>query len=75
MADSWNNTETKWYPIPVALGLGVIGTIQYRRVREREANQSERPKYVASGPWQVKTKHCEREREREIILINENRYT
>ncbi|GAA5802455.1 hypothetical protein HPULCUR_007920 [Helicostylum pulchrum] len=53
LADSWNNTETKWYPIPVALGLGVIGTIQYRRVREREANQSERPKYVASGPWQV----------------------
>ncbi|KAI7893412.1 phosphatidylserine decarboxylase-domain-containing protein [Mucor mucedo] len=53
LADSWNNTETKWYPIPVALGLGVIGAIQYRRVRQREENKLEKPKYVANGPWQV----------------------
>ncbi|KAI8048331.1 phosphatidylserine decarboxylase-domain-containing protein [Gilbertella persicaria] len=54
LASSWNNTETKWYPIPVALGLGVIGSIQYLRVREREDRHVEHPKkYVASGPWQV----------------------
>jgi phosphatidylserine decarboxylase len=54
LADSWNNTETKWYPIPVALGLGVIGVIQYRRVRAREDGNLEQPKYKATGPWQVK---------------------
>ena len=54
LADSWNNTETKWYPIPVALGLGVIGFIQYRRVRQREDAKAEKPRYVASGPWQVR---------------------
>ncbi|KAI8377012.1 phosphatidylserine decarboxylase-domain-containing protein [Blakeslea trispora] len=56
LVDSWNNTETKWYPIPVALGLSVIGFIQYRRVRERteqETEQQRQKKYVASGPWQV----------------------
>jgi hypothetical protein len=53
LVDSWNNTETKWYPIPVALGLSVIGFIQYRRVRQREDANLERPKYVATGPWQV----------------------
>lgn len=54
LIDSWNNTETKWYPIPVALGLGVIGFIQYRRVIQREEDRLEHPKkYVASGPWQV----------------------
>ena len=55
LADSWNNTETKWYPIPVALGLSVIGFIQYRKVREREEQEThqQQKKYVASGPWQV----------------------
>lgn len=54
MVDSWKNTETKWYPIPVALGLSVIGFIQYRRVIQREENKLEHPKkYVATGPWQV----------------------
>lgn len=57
ISDAWNNTETKWYPIPVGLGLAVIGYIHYRRVREREAKNLEdktnKPKYVASGPWQV----------------------
>ncbi|KAI8984017.1 phosphatidylserine decarboxylase-domain-containing protein [Mycotypha africana] len=66
LADSWNNTEVKWYPIPVALGLTVIGVIQYRRVIKREQEKEEqlrqqsadshvkRPKkYKATGPWQV----------------------
>ncbi|KAL1930516.1 hypothetical protein VTP01DRAFT_10678 [Rhizomucor pusillus] len=55
---AWNTTETKWYPIPVGLGLGVIGYIQYRHVRKRELKKLEeggrpRPKYTATGPWQV----------------------
>lgn len=54
LVDSWKNTETKWYPIPVALGLGVLAVIQYRRVIKREEYNLEHPKkYVASGPWQV----------------------
>lgn len=58
---AWNTTETKWYPIPVGLGLGVIGYIQYRHVRKRELKKLEeggrpRPKYTATGPWQVTCK-------------------
>ncbi|ORZ14781.1 phosphatidylserine decarboxylase-domain-containing protein [Absidia repens] len=57
MSDAWNNTETVWYPIPVGLGLAVIGYIQYRHIREREAakgdDEARKPKYVADGPWQV----------------------
>ncbi|KAI8099839.1 phosphatidylserine decarboxylase-domain-containing protein [Halteromyces radiatus] len=55
--DAWNNTETVWYPIPVGLGLAVIGYIQYRHIRQREATkeveEQTKPKYVADGPWQV----------------------
>ncbi|KAI8143031.1 phosphatidylserine decarboxylase-domain-containing protein [Fennellomyces sp. T-0311] len=53
LRDAWNNTETKWTPMPVGLGLAVIGYIQYRRVRDREDADRPKPKYVASGPWQV----------------------
>ncbi|GAB5589850.1 phosphatidylserine decarboxylase 1 [Umbelopsis nana] len=55
---AWKNTEVKWAPIPVGLGLGLLCVIQYRRVVERERERQEddqvvRRKYVASGPWQV----------------------
>ena len=50
---AWNSTETKWSPMPVGLGLAVIGYIQYRHVRERQLEERPKPKYVASGPWQV----------------------
>ncbi|KAI8994710.1 phosphatidylserine decarboxylase-domain-containing protein [Pilobolus umbonatus] len=53
LAESWNNTETKWYPIPIALGLSVIAVIQYRHIQQKSKSEEERPKYVASGPWQV----------------------
>ena len=39
--------------MPVGLGLALIGYIQYRRVRDREDADLPKPKYVASGPWQV----------------------
>lgn len=52
LTDTWNSTETKWYPIPVALGLSVIAAIQYRHIQQRDKTV-ERPKYIATGPWQV----------------------
>ncbi|CAO3703163.1 unnamed protein product [Rhizopus stolonifer] len=56
IVDSWNKTEVKWYPIPVALGLTVIGVIQYRHIKEREEREvTEKPKYKATGPWQVRS--------------------
>ncbi|ORX50134.1 phosphatidylserine decarboxylase [Hesseltinella vesiculosa] len=55
--EAWNTTEVKWYPIPVGLGMAVIAYIQYRHVREREdrklEQESAKPKYTATGPWQV----------------------
>ncbi|KAI9480273.1 MAG: phosphatidylserine decarboxylase-domain-containing protein [Benjaminiella poitrasii] len=57
--DSWNNTEVKWYPISVTLGLSVIAFIQYRRVIARESEQNQQQsneskrKYLVTGPWQV----------------------
>ncbi|CAO3659723.1 unnamed protein product [Rhizopus microsporus] len=54
VVDSWNNTQVKWYPIPVALGLAVIGAIQYRHIQQRvEKEDTQKPKYRATGPWQV----------------------
>ncbi|KAG1044027.1 hypothetical protein G6F43_011524 [Rhizopus delemar] len=54
IADSWNKTKIKWYPIPVGLGLSVIGVIQYRHIKEREEKETtDKPKYRATGPWQV----------------------
>ncbi|KAI9313621.1 phosphatidylserine decarboxylase-domain-containing protein [Dichotomocladium elegans] len=53
---AWATTETKWYPIPAGLGLAVIAYIQFRHVQTREQpNESDqpKPKYVATGPWQV----------------------
>ncbi|CDH55436.1 phosphatidylserine decarboxylase [Lichtheimia corymbifera JMRC:FSU:9682] len=55
LQSAWNDTETKWYPIPVGLGLAVVGYVQIRHIRDREGNNQEqpKPKYVADGPWQV----------------------
>ncbi|KAG1152768.1 hypothetical protein G6F37_006381 [Rhizopus arrhizus] len=54
IVDSWNKTKIKWYPIPVGLGLSVIGVIQYRHIKEREEKETtDKPKYRATGPWQV----------------------
>lgn len=61
LRNAWNNTEVKWYPISVGLGLAVIGYIQFNRVRQRELAKLQeegkpRPKYVATGPWQVSSR-------------------
>ncbi|RAK78395.1 phosphatidylserine decarboxylase 1 [Aspergillus fijiensis CBS 313.89] len=62
------NTKVEWYPIPVGLGIGLLGLLQFYKAQraereraEREAagepfdfqNASARPKHRLSGPWQV----------------------
>ncbi|KAL1916235.1 uncharacterized protein VTP21DRAFT_5852 [Calcarisporiella thermophila] len=57
---AWNSTETKWYPIPIGLGLAVIGFQHYLHVQKREREQREGKegdeggdRAVIVGPWQV----------------------
>ncbi|KAI1079324.1 phosphatidylserine decarboxylase [Whalleya microplaca] len=60
------DTKVTWYPIPVGLGIGFLGLVQFyktqRRERERlerEAEEDEgprpkrRPRVRPDGPWQV----------------------
>ncbi|PYH96742.1 phosphatidylserine decarboxylase [Aspergillus ellipticus CBS 707.79] len=59
------NTKVEWYPIPIGLGIGLIGLLQFykaqraerERVEREVAGESEkappRPKVRLSGPWQV----------------------
>lgn len=61
-------SQTKWYPIPVGLGIGVVGLVQFYKVssREREkqrelnetaedgARPKRRPRVRPEGPWQVR---------------------
>ncbi|KAL8692167.1 MAG: hypothetical protein Q9224_004016 [Gallowayella concinna] len=61
-------TKVEWRPIPITLGIGFLGAVQFYRVRRREqAKQDEeqderehrshrpskRKKITPSGPWQV----------------------
>ncbi|KAK2762204.1 phosphatidylserine decarboxylase 1 [Arachnomyces sp. PD_36] len=62
---AWNNTKVEWYPIPVGLGIGLLGVLQFykkqraenaRRERESENGEYEnvpRKRIRPSGPWQV----------------------
>lgn len=36
-----NETRIKWYPIPVGLGVGFLGLVQWYRINEREKNKEE----------------------------------
>ncbi|KAI8625193.1 phosphatidylserine decarboxylase-domain-containing protein [Xylariaceae sp. FL1651] len=60
------DTKVKWYPIPVGLGIGFLGFVQFYKTRarekerlEREASQEheprpkKRPRVRPDGPWQV----------------------
>ncbi|KAK5656176.1 hypothetical protein OQA88_4936 [Cercophora sp. LCS_1] len=56
-------TKFEWHPIPIGLGIGVLGLIQFYKVytREKEAAENgdleptpqKRPKVRLEGPWQV----------------------
>ncbi|KAI1284669.1 phosphatidylserine decarboxylase-domain-containing protein [Xylaria sp. FL0933] len=61
-----NDSKIKWYPIPVGLGIGFLGFVQFYKTQarererlEREASQEEeprpkkRPRVRPDGPWQV----------------------
>ncbi|KAB8274370.1 phosphatidylserine decarboxylase-domain-containing protein [Aspergillus minisclerotigenes] len=59
------NTKVEWYPIPIGLGIGLLGILHFyksqraeRERREREAedeiiNPPPRHRIRPSGPWQV----------------------
>ncbi|KAJ5901664.1 Phosphatidylserine decarboxylase-like protein [Penicillium taxi] len=63
------NTKVEWYPIPVGLGIGLLGVLSFyksqRAERDREAREAagedwedgrrppRRPRVVPTGSWQV----------------------
>ncbi|CEO59127.1 Putative Phosphatidylserine decarboxylase [Penicillium brasilianum] len=63
------NTKVEWYPIPVGLGIGLLGVLHFyksqRAERDRNAQDEagdawengkrppRRPRVVPTGPWQV----------------------
>lgn len=69
LGKAWRNTKVEWYPIPVGLGIGFLGFLQFRRVQARaqaadtgengygDEDNGKRPpkrkKIRPSGPWQV----------------------
>ncbi|KAI2609265.1 phosphatidylserine decarboxylase [Hypoxylon sp. NC1633] len=61
-----NNTKVQWYPIPVGLGIGFLGFVQFYKTQAREKERLEReaaegdgvrpkkrPRIRPDGPWQV----------------------
>lgn len=46
---AWRNTRVEWYPIPVGLGIGFLGSVQFYRVRQRRAREAEEEKEHAKG--------------------------
>lgn len=45
-----NATKIQWYPIPVALGIGSLGLLQFYKIREREkAKQKEEEQWETGG--------------------------
>ncbi|KAK7747153.1 phosphatidylserine decarboxylase 1 [Diatrype stigma] len=61
------NTKVQWYPIPVGLGIGFLGFVQFYKTQAREKDRLEReaadgepgvrpkkrPRVRPDGPWQV----------------------
>jgi len=41
LRSSLNSTKIEWYPIPVGLGIGFLGLLQYTKIRNREARKAE----------------------------------
>ncbi|KAI0877061.1 phosphatidylserine decarboxylase [Hypoxylon argillaceum] len=60
-----NDSKIKWYPIPIGLGVGFLGLVQFYKTQAREKDRREkeefeeearpkkRPKVRPDGPWQV----------------------
>ncbi|KAI0834137.1 putative phosphatidylserine decarboxylase [Hypoxylon sp. FL0890] len=66
LRNALRDTKVRWYPIPVGLGIGFLGLVQFYKTQAREKERLEReaegdgvrPKKRArirpDGPWQVK---------------------
>ncbi|KAF4982031.1 hypothetical protein FZEAL_2281 [Fusarium zealandicum] len=66
LGEAMRNTKIQWYRIPVGLGIGFLGLVQFYKVSTREKERREiedgqegttthkrRPKVRPEGPWQV----------------------
>ncbi|KAI0021890.1 phosphatidylserine decarboxylase [Xylariomycetidae sp. FL0641] len=66
LGDALKNTKVRWYPIPVGLGIGFLGFVQFYKTQAREKERIERensgeetsrpkkrPRVRPEGPWQV----------------------
>ncbi|KAH8664159.1 phosphatidylserine decarboxylase-domain-containing protein [Xylariales sp. PMI_506] len=67
LGSALKNTKVQWYPIPVGLGVGFLGLVQFYKTQAREKERLEkegadpdsarpkpRPRIRPDGPWQVK---------------------
>ncbi|KAF4458315.1 phosphatidylserine decarboxylase [Fusarium albosuccineum] len=66
LGEAMRNTKIQWYRIPVGLGIGFLGLVQFYKVSAREKERREiedgqestrppkrRPRIRPDGPWQV----------------------
>ncbi|KAI0691246.1 phosphatidylserine decarboxylase [Cerioporus squamosus] len=56
LVEAWQNTPTKWYPLPVAAGALLLIVIQYRRkstAREVVVDEHGHEVVKLKGPWHV----------------------
>ncbi|CUA78175.1 phosphatidylserine decarboxylase [Rhizoctonia solani] len=61
LRDAWQNTPTKWYPLPIGVGAVLLAVIHYRHQHTLAANAPEPGVLYTgagdavriSGPWQV----------------------
>lgn len=61
LGEALRNSKVTWYPIPVGLGIGFLGLVQFYKVQAREKDKAEngdkvkpRPRVKLEGPWQVR---------------------
>ncbi|KAI1861207.1 uncharacterized protein JN550_011029 [Neoarthrinium moseri] len=68
LGSALRNTKVQWYPIPIGLGVGFLGLVQFYKTQAREKERLEqealdsepgtrpkkRPRIRPEGPWQVR---------------------
>ena len=57
LVDAWQNTPTKWYPLPIAAGALLLVVLQYRKKstsREVVVNEDGQEIVRLKGPWHVR---------------------
>ena len=61
LVDAWQNTPTKWYPLPIAAGALLLVVLQYRKkstAREVVVNEDGQEIVRLKGPWHVSPLLC-----------------